>query len=107
MILAARMEAASKPGKCTGGSGHAQAQVIEINADAVDAAIHAVRAALAQGHSWADLERLIKVPPPDLAPCSHHAHTHPDLLAQQPCSHLTAGDECGMQRACSCVLMAQ
>ena len=35
--------------------------MIEINAEAVDAAINAVRAALAQGHSWADLERLIRV----------------------------------------------
>ena len=42
----------------------AQAQVIEINAEAVDAAISAVRAALAQGHSWADLERLIKARAP-------------------------------------------
>ena len=37
-----------------------QATVIEINADAVDGAINAVRGALAQGLSWAELERLIR-----------------------------------------------
>lgn len=37
-----------------------QAQLIESNADAVDQAINAVRVALAQGLSWAELERLIK-----------------------------------------------
>lgn len=36
-----------------------QAQLIEANADAVDEAMDAVRAALAQGLSWAELERLI------------------------------------------------
>ena len=37
-----------------------QATVIEINAEAVDGAINAVRGALAQGQSWAELERLIR-----------------------------------------------
>ena len=37
-----------------------QATVIEINAEAVDGAINAVRGALAQGLSWAELERLIR-----------------------------------------------
>ena len=37
-----------------------QATVIEINADVVDGAINAVRGALAQGLSWAELERLIR-----------------------------------------------
>ena len=37
-----------------------QATVIEINAEAVDGAINAVRVALAQGLSWAELERLIR-----------------------------------------------
>lgn len=37
-----------------------QAQLIESNAEAVDQAITAVRVALAQGLSWAELERLIK-----------------------------------------------
>ena len=34
--------------------------MLEINAEAVDNAIGAVRAALAQGLSWAELERLIR-----------------------------------------------
>jgi len=38
---------------------YSQAQLIEANADAVDEAMDAVRAALAQGLSWAELERLI------------------------------------------------
>ncbi len=37
-----------------------QAQLIEANAEAVDQAINAVRVALAQGLSWAELERLIR-----------------------------------------------
>ena len=37
-----------------------QATVIEIKAEAVDGAINAVRGALAQGLSWAELERLIR-----------------------------------------------
>ena len=37
-----------------------QATVIEINAEAVDGAINAVRGALAQGLSWAELQRLIR-----------------------------------------------
>lgn len=37
-----------------------QATVIEINAEAVNGAINAVRGALAQGLSWAELERLIR-----------------------------------------------
>ena len=37
-----------------------QATVIEINAEAVDGAINAVRGALAQGLSWPEMERLIK-----------------------------------------------
>ncbi|EIE22903.1 hypothetical protein COCSUDRAFT_16391 [Coccomyxa subellipsoidea C-169] len=38
----------------------AKAQLIEANAEAVDQAINAVRVALAQGLSWAELERLIR-----------------------------------------------
>ena len=34
--------------------------MIEINAEAVDGAINAVRSALAQGLSWPEMERLIK-----------------------------------------------
>jgi hypothetical protein len=88
MILAASLQpgddAARKPESVYWGIvARAQAQVIEINADAVDAAIGAVRAALAQGHSWADLDRLIKVPPRLIwHPCSH-AHSPPDPLAEQ------------------------
>ena len=37
-----------------------QATVIEINAEAVDGAINAVRGALAQGLSWPEMERLIR-----------------------------------------------
>ncbi|CAK0786952.1 hypothetical protein CVIRNUC_010166 [Coccomyxa viridis] len=37
-----------------------KATVIEINAEAVDGAINAVRGALAQGLSWPEMERLIK-----------------------------------------------
>ncbi|BDA50353.1 probable nuclear export mediator factor Nemf [Coccomyxa sp. Obi] len=38
----------------------AKAHLIEMNAEAVDEAINAVRVALAQGLSWAELERLIR-----------------------------------------------
>ncbi|CAL8464758.1 g4293 [Coccomyxa elongata] len=38
----------------------AKAHVIEMNAEAVDETINAVRVALAQGLSWAELERLIR-----------------------------------------------
>ena len=41
-------------------AGRMQATVIEINAEAVDGAINAVRGALAQGLSWPEMERLIK-----------------------------------------------
>ena len=39
----------------------AQAELIEYNAEAVDAALKAVKAALARGLSWRELEELIKV----------------------------------------------
>ncbi|KAK9841572.1 hypothetical protein WJX74_008143 [Apatococcus lobatus] len=41
-------------------SAEEQAQLIEYNLDAVDGAINAVRAALAQGLDWKELERLIE-----------------------------------------------